>query len=411
MQRMTGSRSTFALAPLVLMMLVPLAACAQQQQPSPTQSDPGGATPAGEEAPSMLMFIGTYTGEKSKSRGIYAVRLDTKTGALSEPVLAGETKSPSFLALHPTRRFLYAACEVWDAGGKGSGVGAFAVDAAAGKLSPLNHEPSGGGGPCYVAVDPAGKVVVVANYGGGTVASLPIEPDGKLRPAASVIQHEGKGPNERRQEKAHAHSINLDPTGKYALACDLGTDEVRIYRLDPTKGMLTSNDPSAAKAAPGAGPRHLAFHPNGKFAFVINELNSTLTSYAWDGSRGTLSEVQTIGTLPDSFAGGGNTTAEVAVHPSGKFVYGSNRGHDSIAIFAVDPSTGRLTARGHEGTRGKTPRHFAIDPSGAFLVAANQGSDNLVVYRIDQNTGALSATGATATVGSPVCVRFVPNAR
>ena len=403
---MMSLRSTFALAPAILMMLVPLAACAQ-----PGQTDQRAAAAPREESAGMLMFIGTYTGEKTKSQGIYALRMDPGTGALSEPVLAGEAKNPSFLALHPSRRFLYAACEVWDAGGKGGGVGAFAVDpAGTGELSPLNHESSGGAGPCYVAVDPSGKVALVANYGGGTVASLPIDPDGRLRPAASAIQHEGKGPNPRRQEKPHAHSINVDPTGKYALACDLGTDEVRVYKLDAATGALAPHDPPAAKTAPGSGPRHLAFHPNAKFAFVINELANTVTAFAWDGQRGTLSEIQTIGTLPDGFAGN-NTTAEVAVHPSGKFLYGSNRGHDSIAIFQVDSASGRLTARGHQSTQGKSPRHFAVDPSGAFLVAANQGTDNLVVFRIDPSSGALSPTGATATVGSPVCVRFVPDGR
>ena len=254
-------------------------------------------------------------------------------------------------------------------------------------------------------------MVVVANYGGGTVACLPIDSaSGKLSPPTAIVQHHGTGPNAQRQDRPHAHSINVDPSGKFALACDLGTDHVYVYKIDPAAGALTANDPPAATVAPGSGPRHLVFSADGKFAYVSNEMGQTVTAFAWDSRRGALSEVQTVSTLPAEF-NGINTVAEVALAPGGKFLYASNRGHDSIAGFSVDPSSGKLTPLGHTPSGGKVPRHFAIDPSAKFLLAANQNSDSLVLFKFDGDTGALTPTGETAQVPSPTCVRFVSPSR
>ena len=352
----------------------------------------------------VRVYVGTYTGPKSK--GIYMLRLDMATGALGAPEVAGETTNPSFLAIHPTRRFLYAVSEVWGPAGKAGGVSAFAVAPDTGLLTPLNKQATGGAGPCYVAVDKEGRNVLAANYGSGSVCALPIGQDGRLAEATAVIQHKGSGPNPKRQSGPHAHSINPDPTGRFALAADLGLDKILIYKFDAAKGTLEPNDPPSASVAPGAGPRHLAFHPSGRFAYVINEMGGTVTALSWDGARGTLTELQTVSTLPADFRGE-NTTAEVQVHPSGRFLYGSNRGHDSIAVFAI-ADDGRLKALGHQPTQGRNPRNFGIDPTGTWLLAANQNSDSIVVFRIDPATGVLAPAGVTASVPSPVCVKFVP---
>lgn len=353
----------------------------------------------------ILAYVGTYTGPKSE--GIYTLRLNLETGELSAVDVTKGIKNPSFLAIHPTKKYLYAVSEVSDSEGrKTGGVTAFAIDGSNGKLTALNSQPSEGAGPCHLVVDRTGKVVLVANYGGGSIASLPVGSDGRLAKAASAIQHKGSGSNPSRQEGPHAHSINVDPGNKFAVAADLGLDKVLVYRLDADKGTLTPNDPPFTTVAPGSGPRHFAFHPNGHFAYVINEMNCTVTAFAFDADRGTLKELQTITTLPHEFREG-YSTAEVQVHPSGKFLYGSNRGHNSIAIFAIDQSSGKLTAVGHQATGGKTPRNFAIDPTGQFLLAENQDSDSIVVFRIDANTGMLKSTGHELSVPSPVCIKFL----
>jgi 6-phosphogluconolactonase len=257
-----------------------------------------------------------------------------------------------------------------------------------------------------LVVDRTGKTVLVANYGGGSVAALPVDADGRLGKATSAIQHSGSSVDAQRQATPHAHSINVDPSNRFAVAADLGLDKLLIYRLDAAKGTLAPNDPPSASVAPGSGPRHFAFHPNGQFAYVINEMRCTVTAFAFDSQRGALREIQTITTLPHEVKEG-YSTAEVQVHPSGKFLYGSNRGHHSIAIFAIDSATGKLNAVGHQSTGGKTPRNFAIDPTGQFLLAENQDSDNIVVFRIDTKTGELKATGHVVDVPSPVCVKFL----
>lgn len=360
----------------------------------------------------LRVYVGTYTG-KDGSKGIYAMELDLATGKLSAPELAAEATNPTFLAIHPSQRFLYAVGEIGRFQGRSSGsVSSFAIAPDSAKLAPINQQLSGGAGPCHVAVDKAGRNLLVANYSGGSVAVLPIAPDGSLREPSCTIQHEGKGPDPRRQERPHAHSINLDPAGRLAFAADLGLDKLLIYRFDPDKGMLTPHDPPFASVAPGAGPRHFAFHPNGRFAYAINEMGMTVTAFAYDAERGALKEIQTVPTLPAGRAiTPADSTAEVVVHPSGRFLYGSNRGHDSLAIFAVDAETGNLTPVGHEPTGGKTPRNFAIEPSGAWLLATNQNSGNVVVFRVDGETGKLAPAGSTAEVPFPVCVRFLPLAR
>jgi 6-phosphogluconolactonase len=247
----------------------------------------------------------------------------------------------------------------------------------------------------------------VANYGDGSIAALAIQADGTLAEPGTVIQHQGSSHNPERQAGPHAHFIIPDPANRFALTCDLGLDQVLVYRLDAAKSTLAANDPPFAAVKPGSGPRHLAFHPSGRFVFLINEMGSTLMAFAYDAGRGTLKELQTVSTLPENFTGT-KSGAEVQVHPSGKFVYGSNRGHDSIAVFALDPASGRLTFLESQSTEGKTPRHFALDPTGQWLLAENQDSDSIVVFRVDSKTGRLSPSGQTVSVGAPVCAVFVP---
>lgn len=354
--------------------------------------------------PKFRVYFGTYTGAMSK--GIYHSTLDLASGQLSPPQLAAEIKSPSFVAIHPNRKFLYAVSEISDFQGKAlGGVSAFSIDAASGNLTLLNQQSSEGAGPCHLVVDAAGKNALVANYGGGSVAVLPIDSTGKLSAASASIQHTGSGIDKSRQEKPHAHSINIDAKNRFAFAADLGLDKVLIYRFDADKGTLVANDPPAGVVAPGSGPRHFAFHPSGRFAFVNNEMTSSVTAFKYDAEKGSLTEIHTLSTLPNEVKG--NSTAETVVHPSGKFVYVSNRGHDSIAIFTFDEASGKLTAAGHCLTGGKTPRNFNIDPTGQFLLAANQGTNDVFSFRIDSATGQLTATGSKIEVGSPVCVRFL----
>jgi 6-phosphogluconolactonase len=370
-------------------------------------SAPGQGGGAGPAAGSLLVYFGTYT--SAKSQGVYVARLDLATGALTEPTLAAGIVSPSFLAVHPKRTFLYAVNEVsnFDGGVTGA-VSAFRIDRATGRLTLLNQQSSGGAGPAHLTVDRAGRNVLVANYGGGSVAVLPIGADGRLDAASAFVQHAGSSVNPQRQQGPHAHSVNVDLANRFAFVADLGLDKVLIYRFDPSKGSIVPNDPPAANVEPGSGPRHFAFHPTGRFAYVINEMTCTVTAFACDASAGRLETLQTISTLPDGVTvAKGMSTAEVQVHPSGRFVYGSNRGHDSITVFAVDETTGRLTFVQNESTQGSTPRNFGIDPTGRYLLAANQRTDSVVVFRIDEATGRLTPTGTRITVGSPVCVKFV----
>jgi 6-phosphogluconolactonase len=358
------------------------------------------------QAANYLVYIGTYTSPQTKSQGIYVFRFDTSTGKLTAGGLAAEAVSPSFVNLHPNGKYLYAVAETNNTGGqRGGAVSAFAVDHATGKLKLLNTVSSRGAGPCYVRTDLKGKVLFVANYGSGSVAAMPIKEDGSLGEAVGFAQHTGTGGDPRRQKGPHAHSINPSPDNKYAMAADLGLDKILIYKFDE-KADLTPNDPPFASVPPASGPRHFTFHPKGRFAYAINEMGNTVSAFSYDSSRGALHPIETVGTLPKDFTGT-SYTAEVLAHPSGKWLYGSNRGHDSISLFNIDPQKGTLTLVEQTPTGGKTPRNFGIDPTGSYIIAANQASNNLVVFRIDQKTGKLTPTGETADVGGPVCVKFL----
>lgn len=354
----------------------------------------------------LHVYIGTYT--RGDSQGIYHFRMNARSGALSAASVS-EATNPSFLAIHPNGKFLFAVNEVSSFEGRQSGaVSAFAIQPD-GSLKLLNQSPSEGGAPCHLVVDHSGRFVLVANYSGGSVAVLPIGDDGKLGPATSFIQHEGSSVHPRRQSAPHAHSINLDAANRFAFAADLGLDKVLVYQFDAKHGRLTPHTPAAATVKPGLGPRHFAIHPRQRHAYVINEMRLTVTGFAFDARQGRLTPQQTISTLPADVEPIGST-AEVQVHPSGKFLYGSNRGHDSIAVYSIAPETGKLTHLGNQSTQGKTPRNFGIDPSGKYLLAANQSSNNVVVFRIDPRSGKLSATGTVIDVPAPVCVKFLSGA-
>ncbi len=340
-------------------------------------------------------------------KGILAYRMNLGTGAMTPLGVVGEVADPGFLAVHPNDRFLYSVNSAKIGGENVGVVSAFSVEPETGKLTFLNQEPSGGGGPTHLAVDHAGKNLLVANYGSGSVAAFPIQKNGSLNSASAFIQHSGSSVDPARQAGPHAHSITADPGDHFVLSCDLGLDKVLVYKFDPTKGSLAANDPAFGSVKPGAGPRHHAFHPNGKYLYVINELDSTMTAFAYDAKRGALKEFQTLSTLPDGFTGK-SYPAEVAVHPSGKFLYGSNRGHDSIVVFGIDKKTGSLNVLQHQSTAGKFPRHFEIDPTGNFLLAANQDSGNVVNFRIDSKTGKLTPLGVVSQVEVPLCVKCLP---
>jgi 6-phosphogluconolactonase len=364
-------------------------------------------TAAAESKGKYIFYVGTYTAEGSKSRGIYAYRFDADTGQITSLGLAAETINPSFVALHPNGRFLYAVNEVQNYKGPNSGgVSAFSIDRATGTLTFLNEVPSRGADPCYITLDKTGKYVLVANYTGGSIAVFPVLEDGKLGEASAFLQHTGHGTNPARQEKAHAHSIDLSPDNRFAMVDDLGLDQLFVYKFDSANGSLTPNDPPFARLDPGAGPRHFALSPSGRFAYVVAEMHSTVTVFSNNGKTGTLVPLQTISALPKDFTGQ-NDDAEIQMHPSGKFLYASNRGSDTITIFAIDPGKGTLTPVAYTSTQGKIPRSFEIDPTGKFLFAANQKSDNVVVFRIDGKTGRLTPTGQVLEVGSPVCVKFL----
>ncbi len=349
-------------------------------------------------------YIGTYTSKGSE--GVYVLELDRETGTVTEARVAAQQKDPSFLAISPNRRFLYAVSEVNSVDGKkGGGASAYQIDPASGNLELINGEITGGSGPCHLVVDPTGKNLLIANYGGGSVACLPINADGSLKPTSSFVQHVGTSVDKGRQEAPHAHSINVDPTGDYAVVADLGLDKVLVYKFDSDHGQLVPNEPPSTSVKAGGGPRHFAFHPSGKYAYTNLEMTSEVTAFQVQTGC-VLAGIQTLSTLPDGKPVPGNSTAETQVHPSGKFVYVSNRGHNSLAIYTVDQKTGLLTYVGNQSTEGGVPRNFCIDPSGKYILAANQETDTVVVLKIDQETGNLTPTGSQAKVPTPVCVKF-----
>jgi 6-phosphogluconolactonase len=358
-------------------------------------------------AKSYLVYVGTYT-TKTASKGIYAFRYDASSGKLTPIGVVAETQDPSWVAVHPNGKFLYAVNEA----GKNSMVSAFSLDAKSGKLTLLNQLPALGEDPCYLSFDRTGKYIFVANYTSGNVVVFPIGADGKLGASTANVHDEGTlGPNQERQEGPHAHWIEASAGNRYAYVSDLGLDKVLIYKFDAATGKLInpeSNQQSAFSATlpPGSGPRHVAFSRNGNSMYVLSELQSTVTVFAND-AREKYRSVQTIPALPRDFSGR-NDAAEIAIHPSGTFLYSSNRGHESIALFKIDPGAGKLTAAGDFFVEGKEPRHFAIDPPGNYLLAEDQLSDKIVTFRIDQKTGALTPTGGTVEVPSPVCIAFLP---
>jgi 6-phosphogluconolactonase len=353
-------------------------------------------------AATHLALIGTYTRDDSK--GIYAADFDAASGQLANVRVAAEIANPSFIALHPNARVVYAVGELGEFQGQKAGaVHAFALDRTAGKLTLLNSQSTGGPGPCHLVADPTGKSLIAVNYSGGSVAVFPLEANGSLGARSAFVQHSGSSVNSRRQEGPHAHSVNLSKNNRWAVVADLGVDEYIVYAFDAAKGTVARS--SAAKPKAGAGPRHFAFHPSYRFAYGVNELNSTVSVFQWDEEKGVLTEIQAITTLPEGYSGD-TTCAEILVHSNGKSVYASNRGHDSIASFSVG-ADGKLTATGHTSTGGKTPRNFRLDPTGRWLVAANQNSANLVTLKIDPVKGTLTPAGQPVRVPFPVCIKFV----
>jgi 6-phosphogluconolactonase len=352
-----------------------------------------------------LVYVGTYTGP-NKGQGIYGYRFDRATGQLSSLGLVAESESPSFLAVDPSRRFLYASNEIDHYEGQASGaVSAFAIDRASGKLSFLNEVSAHDPGSAHVVVDFTGKDVLISNYTRGSVAVFPLLDGGRLGEASDFVRHQGSSVNPQRQQGPHAHSIALSPDDRFAIAADLGLDQLVVYPLDPAKGKLGT--PHVVKIHPGSGPRHMTFDPGGKFLYLLGEMASTVTVFSYAAAEGGLRERQTISTLPQGFSGE-STGAEIQIHPTGKFVYASNRGDDSLAVFRVDHARGTLRFLERVATGGKTPRNFAIDPSGSWLLAANQNSNDIVVFRIDPKSGRLTPSGQVVQLAAPVCVVFVP---
>ena len=358
---------------------------------------------------SLLIFIGTSTPKDGASQGIYAVRLDPATGTLCEPVVAAETTNPTFLALHPNGRVLYALGEgPGPDGTTGGGVAAFAFNPPSDKLVLLNSRGTGGGGnTSMLATDASGRLLVTVSYGAGYVASFPLTADGRIGPRTSLIAHTGPlGPNQIRQDKPHPHSVTISPDNRFAFIADLGLDRVLAYRLEPMTGTLTPHDPAFITTPPGTGPRHTKFSRDGRYFYILNELIGSVTACAYDAAHGAATPIQQVTTLPAGYTGQ-NISAEIRLHPNGKFVYASNRGHDSIAVFAVNADgTLRLVELTPSG--GKHPRNFELSPDGAWLVCANRDSDNLVSFKIDATTGRLTPTGSVVTVPQAVCVLFAP---
>lgn len=348
------------------------------------------------------------TSARQEQCGIYLATLDMKTGTLSEASRVSKARQPGFISIHPGGKHIYAT----GAGSSSSdqnkdAVSSFQIEEPDGMLTDLNTQASGGLNPCHVSIDSSGKNLLVANYTGASCSALPIQTDGSLAPPSSTqLHHGGSNAHPTRQAEAFAHSINLSPDGRFAFVADLGADKIMIYRFDAESGILEANEPPFVKTEPGGGPRHFTFHPSGHFAYANLELSNKVVAYAYDATHGGLTEIQTEPTLPKEFDGM-TTTAEIAITPDGRFLYVSNRGHDSIAIFGVDATTGTLIPLGHELVRGKTPRNFGIDPTGSYLIVANQDSENVVVFKINQTTGLLQFTGSDIKVPKPICVRFL----
>jgi 6-phosphogluconolactonase len=344
-----------------------------------------------------------YIGNTSND-GIALFKLDTDTGALTSAGIAAPARAPGFLAISPNQKYLYAAVAMDTSGG----IEGFSINPSTGKLTSINQQSSAGNGVAFVSVDPSGRDALAANYGSATVSVLPIDSTtGRLSPATSVIQETGSSIDPQRQTHAYAHSINCDPSGRFAITCDLGADKIFVYKFDAAAGKLTPNDPPSVSVPPGSGPRHLTFSPDRRFVYAINEMGGTVIAYAFDADKGILTQLQLVKTLKDDVKG--NDSAEVQIDPSGRFLYASNRlTTNYLTIFSIDQQTGKLTLVDYQDSLGKTPRNFRIDPTGKYLLLANQNSDTLVLFAIDRATGRLSPVGEPIkTVHGPICVKFV----
>jgi 6-phosphogluconolactonase len=351
-------------------------------------------------AADMFVFFGTN--RSGPGIGFSVAHFDTDTGVLTTPKFEVEAVAPAFFVIHPDGRHLYTC----NSGVPGD-VSAYGIDPQTAHLTLLNNVPSGGDDANYVCLDQTSRTVFVANYSGGSLAAFAVNSDGSVGARTGFAQHAGRSVNPRRQTQAYVHSIIIDPTNRFVLTADLGLDKLFVYRFDEKTGALTPNDPPFATVKPGSGPRHVKFHPNGRWVYLINEMGCTINGFNWNAATGALTEFQSISTLPADFTGI-NNCAEVVVHPNGKFLYGSNRGHNSIAVFAIDPENGRLSLVEHAASRGKKPRNFAFDPTGRWIVCSNHDSDNAVVFRVDEATGRLSPTGEPVTAPFPFCERFLP---
>lgn len=352
-----------------------------------------------------LVYYGTNTGGKTESKGIYVSKFNSATGELTDPVLAAEAGNPGFVAIHPSKKYLYAIGGIAGAGKQG--ISAYGISLPDGKLTLINQASSVGNGPCHVSLDKTGGMAMIANYGSGSIASYAIGKNGGVSDAVTFVQHEGSSVDPARQKGPHAHSVNVSPDNRFAFACDLGLDKVFIYKIDPGTGKMTSH--GFGVVPPGSGPRHLAFHPNGKFVFVNNEMLMTVTSFAYDAEKGALTAIETVSTLPPEDRGkSGFSTAETVVHPNGKFVYVSNRTHNTIAVFSCDAATGKLTLIQNASAEGAVPRNFCLDPSAKWMIVAHQDDKTAALLKVDQDTGKLAFTGKKVPVGGCICVRFLP---
>lgn len=364
-----------------------------------------------------LVYIGTYsepirfgTGQvlQGKGKGIYAYRFDASAGKLIPAGVTEGVRNSSYLAFDPARRFLFCVNEFKEYEGQASGaVSSFRIDPATGALTYLSTRASRGTDPCHLVVDATGRFVLIANFASGSVCVLPIDGDGKLGEAVEFVQHRGSSVDPKRQTGPHAHAVEIDKANRFVFVPDLGIDAIVVYAFDADTGKLAPHPTQPlVRTAPGAGPRQLVMRPDGKFAYLINELDSTMTAFRYDAVSGILTALQTLPTLPKDYAGH-STSAEVQISPDGRFLYGSNRGHDSLAVYAVDPGAGTLTPLGHDSTRGRIPRNFVVSPDGEFVVAANQDTDNAIVFRRDAGTGRLVPTGDVVAAGTPICVKFL----
>ena len=362
--------------------------------------------PSTANAADMYVYFGTHVSGAGK--GFSLSHFDTDTGVLTKPQYLLDAEAPAFFVIHPDGKHLYTCNSINTFEGKPEGsISAYSIDSKTGKLTLLNRKPAGGADPSYITLDKTSRYALVANYQGGNIAVLAIKPDVSLGERTAFAQHTGSSVNPQRQTRPFAHSIIVDPSNRFALVADLGVDKLFVYRFNEKDGSLAPNDPPFAAVKPGSGPRHVKFHPNGKWVYLINEIGSTVTGFNWNAMKGSLTEFQTVSTLPEGFTGT-NTCAELEIHPNGKFLYGSNRGHDSIVVFAVDQATGKLRLVERVSSQGKWPRNFTFDPTGKWILCTNHNSNNAVVFRVNETTGKLTQTGQPVEVLYPFCERFLP---